>query len=134
MIRQQVPTCPIIGGFEPMHVTDMPAQHLAAKTAIEAYDVIALYRALDRDGRHQNLWRRQACAEPAKRAMHRQNQVGQLADLHPVMPDITAHDPCNQLGIDFVRGAFLRHMFHIPNFHWVYVVDSAQFTNTEENY
>jgi hypothetical protein len=92
----------------------MPAEHLAAISAFEANDMVALYRSPDRDRRHQRgrRRRRRALDEATERAMHRRNQSRNLINADTILRDITPDDLRNQAEINDLRGAFIGHIFY----------------------
>ena len=98
MISRQLPTSAIVRGFKPMSDVQMSAQHLAAVSAFEANDIVALYRSPNRDSRHQRCRRRhgRALDEATERAMHCRNQSRNLINVDTILRDITPDDP--QLG------------------------------------
>ena len=49
MIGWQLPADAILRGFKPMSDAEMPAEHLAAISALEANDMVVLHRSPDRD-------------------------------------------------------------------------------------
>ena len=77
-----------------MSDAEMAAEHLAAISAIETDDMVALYRSPDRDRRHQRRRRRRRCAlaETTERAMHRRYQCRNLINADTILRDITPDD------------------------------------------
>jgi hypothetical protein len=55
VVRWQFPAGAVIGDFEIMGDPQIPAEHLGAIPALEANDVILLYRASNRNRRHQRF-------------------------------------------------------------------------------
>ena len=96
-----------------MRHAQMPAQHLAAISAFEANDMIALHRSPDWDRRLQRSRHRcrRALAEAAEGAMHRRNQARELIDADTILSDITTDNLRNQAPIDFLRNAAIGHIF-----------------------
>ena len=99
-----------------MSDADMPAEHLTEKPAVEADDMVVLYRSPDRDSRHQQgrRRRRRALAEATERAMHRRYQSRNLINADTILRDITPDDLRDQAEINHLRGAFIGHIFY-PN-------------------
>jgi len=97
-----------------MHHAQMPAQHLAAKPAFEADDLLGLHRSPDRDRRLQRSRRRcgRARAEAAERAMHRRNQARNLISTDTILRNITTDDLRNQAEINLLRTAVIGHILH----------------------
>src|SRR6476659_8369899 len=73
-----------------MSEVQMPAEHLAAVSAFEANDIVALYRSPNRDSRHQRCRRRhgRALDEATERAMHCRNQSRNLINVDTILRDI----------------------------------------------
>ena len=78
MVRWQSPAGAVIGDFEIMGDPQMPAEHLGAIPALEANDVILLYRASNRNRRHQRFLHRWRASETGERSMHLANQSREL--------------------------------------------------------
>ena len=78
MVRWQFPAGAVIGDFEIMGDPQMPAEHLGAIPALEANDVILLYRASNRNRRHQRFLHRWRTLETGERSMHLANQSREL--------------------------------------------------------
>jgi hypothetical protein len=116
VIRWQFPAGAVIGDFEIMGDPQMPPEHLGVIPALEANDMVALYRSPDRDRRHQRgrRRRRRALAEATERAMHRRYQSRYLINADTISRDITSDDFRNQAEIDHLRSAFIGHIFY-PN-------------------
>jgi hypothetical protein len=94
VISRQLPASAIVRGFKPMSDVQMPAEHLAAVSAFEANDIVALYRSPNRDSRHQRCRRRhgRALDEATERAMHCRNQSRNLINVDTILRDITPDD------------------------------------------
>ena len=116
MISRQLPSSAIVHGFKSMSDVQMPAEHLAAVSAFEANDIVALYRSPNRDSRHRRCQRRhgRALDEATERAMHRRNQSRHLINTDTILRDITPDDLRDQAKINHLRGAFIGHIFY-PN-------------------
>jgi hypothetical protein len=86
VISRQLPATAIVRGFKPMSDVQMPAGHLAAVSAFEANDIVALYRPPNRDSRHQRCRRRhgRALDEATERAMHCRNQSRNLINVDTI--------------------------------------------------
>ena len=99
-----------------MSDAEMPAEHLAAISALEANDAVVLHRSPDRDCRRQRGRRRCRLAldKATERAMHRRNQSRHLINADTILRDITPDDLRNQAKINQLRGAFIGHIFY-PN-------------------
>src|SRR5438552_1625734 len=86
IIHRQLPAGAVIGDYEAVGDLQMPAEHLRAKPAFEANDVILLDRASDRNCRPRRLLHRWGTPETGKGAMHLDNQSGELVSRDLVMP------------------------------------------------
>jgi hypothetical protein len=71
VIGRQVPTGAIVRSFEPVFDAQMTAQHLAAKPALKADDMVTLHRSLDRNRRNKSLLQRCFSSETAEGSLHR---------------------------------------------------------------
>ena len=93
---------------------EMPAEHPAAISALEADDMVVLHRSPDRDcGRRRGRRRRRcALAEATERAMHRRNEARELIEADSILRDIATDDPRNQEEINCLRGTFINHIFY----------------------
>jgi hypothetical protein len=118
VISCQLPAGAILRGFKPVNDTDMPAEHLAEKPALEADDTVALHRSPDRDSRHQRCRCRRALAKATERAVHRRNQARELIDGDNILRDIAADNPRNQAEINRLHGAFIGHISFTRCFDW----------------
>ena len=89
----------------------MPAQHLAAKPAFEANDMVVLHRAPDRDRRFQRDRCRRALAEAAEGTMYCCNQPRHLIEPDTIFSDITTDDLRHHARIHLLRTAVIGHIF-----------------------
>src|SRR5262249_40880252 len=113
MLRRQFPAGAVLRGFKSMSNAEMPAEHLAAKPAFKANNIVALHRSPDRDSRDQRRRCWFALAEATECAMHCRNQAGDLIDSDTMLRDITTDNPRNQDELNLLRGPVLGHVFHI---------------------
>lgn len=100
MVCRQFPAIAIRRGFESMSDPDMPPQHHAAITAIEAHHIVPLHRALDRNRRRSRLLGRCDAPETAERSMHLGDEPGELIAADLVMPHIAADNARDETRID----------------------------------
>jgi hypothetical protein len=87
----------------------MSAKHLRAKSTFEADDVILMYRASDRHRRPRRLLHRWSTPQTGERAMHLNNQSGELVGRDLVMPHVAADDKRNLKRINQRRRAVFYH-------------------------
>jgi hypothetical protein len=92
MIFRQLPAGAIVRDFETMGDPQMPAEHLRAIPALEADDVIGLYRAPDRSCRLTLLYLGCVTSEIYESSMHFDNQPYKLIGRDLVMPHVAADD------------------------------------------
>ena len=91
MILRQFPARTVVRNFETMGGPQMPAEHLRAKPALEADDVIGLHRASDRNCRSACLrhWRG-GLPKAGECTMDGDDQFNKLLGSELMMPHITA--------------------------------------------
>ena len=72
---------------------EMPSEHLASPAAIEAHDIIAMNRSLDRDGRYL-LDPGFGCqfTEGDERLVYRRDQDRELVEPNLVLPNVCGDD------------------------------------------
>ena len=114
IIRRQLPAGAVIGDFQAVGNPQMPTEHLRAKPALKANDVILLDRASDRNRRLRRLFRRCGTPETGERAMHLHDQSCELVGRDLVMPYIATDDLRDPIGIDPWRRFFCHRV--LPDF------------------
>ena len=118
MIGRQFPAGAVGICIKPVPGRQMTAQLLAAKAAFKTHDIIALYRAPDRNRRRtRSLFRhrRRFAAEAGERLPDYRNQSRELVRCDLVMLDIAGDDARDELRIDPRYRAVFRHDLHPAN-------------------
>jgi hypothetical protein len=106
MIRLQSPAGAIIGDFEAVGDPEMAAEHPCAIPALEADDVIGLYRASNRNCRLRRLCRGRATSEIGESSMHFDNESCKLIGRYLVMPHVAPDDRRDLIEINLWRCVF----------------------------